>query len=60
MKYIHFTRVAKSAFSSQFSNFGYKMCHKSTVLEPFYAKNANIDSNYLKTSGFSSKNVWYP
>ena len=33
---------------------------KTTVLDPFYAKNAKISSNYLKMSRFSSRNVWYP
>ena len=47
-------------FSSQFSSFGVELFQKSTVLEPFYAKNAKFSCNYLKMSGFSSRNVRYP
>ena len=53
-------KLNKCLFSSQFSLFGVELCPISTVLKPFFAKNAMISSNYLKMSGFSSRNVRYP
>ena len=53
-------KLNKCLFSSQFSSFGVELFQKSTVLEPFYAKNAKFSCNYLKMSGFSSRNVRYP
>ena len=43
-----------------FLSFGVKVCNCLTFLYPFLAKYAKIDSNYLKMSGFSSRNVRYP
>ena len=53
-------KLNKCSFSSQFSSFGVELFKKSTVLEPFYAKNAKFSCNYLKMSRFSSRNVRYP
>ena len=47
-------------FSFQFSSFRVELCHKPTVLYPFYTKYAQINRNYLKMSGFSSRIVRYP
>ena len=50
----------KWLFPSQVYSFWVELCHKLTVLKPFYAKYAKICSNYLKMSGFPSRNVRYP
>ena len=36
------------------------MCLKYAIFYPFNAKYSKISSNFLKMSGFSSKNVRYP
>ena len=41
-------------------SFGVEVCLKLTILWPFYVKFIWIYCNYLKMSGFSSKNVRYP
>ena len=50
----------KCYFSSQFSSLGVKLCHISNVVQPLYAKYANISNNTLKMSRFPSRNVRYP
>ena len=52
--------IEKCQFSSQVYAFGVELSYKFTVLKPFYAKYAKNCSNYLKMSGFFSRNVRYP
>ena len=49
----------KSLFSSQVYSFGVELCHKLTMLKPFDAIFVKICSNYLKISGYPSRNVRY-
>ena len=42
----------KCLFSSQFFSFWVELCHKSTVLEPFYSKNAKVSATIGKCPNF--------
>ena len=52
--------IEQMLFSSKVYPFGVELFYKSTVSKHFYAKYANIYSNYLEMSGFPFKNVRYP